>query len=191
MALAQWSPRRIALIWLAGLSAWALFVFLGLLRTRAERREFERQHGIPEQVTFASANTLSTAGRDSLLGLALALLRLPDSERDAAIAKTLAVTRDSTLAFVQRRDSIAHLLHAPAHVTAVQKDSLKRFAESLATVAFGPPLAALDSALAKAVPGIYLAAALFLVIPVTLVGLTLAWWWLRRAARRRPQTAAA
>src|SRR5512147_2603267 len=128
MALAQWSPRRIALIWLAGLSAWDLFVFLGVLRTRAERREFQRGHGVPEHVTFAPANTLSTAGRDSLLGLALALLRLPDSERDAAIAKTLAVGRDSTLAFAKRRDSIAHLLHAPGQVTPVQKDSLKRFA---------------------------------------------------------------
>jgi hypothetical protein len=191
MALAHWPPRRIAPIWITGLSVWALLVFLGTLQIKAERRQFEREHGILQGVAFSPANTLSTAGRDSLLGLALAVLRLPDSARNAAITKALAVIRDSTIPLAQLRDSIAHFLDAPAQVTPVQKDSLKRFGESLATVAFGPPLAALGSGLEKAAPMLYSSVALFLAVPTILVAFTLTWWWLRNASRRRSQAAAA
>jgi hypothetical protein len=63
----------------------------------------------------------------------------------------------------------------------MQMDSLKHLADSMIAPVVASIVGGLDSALAKATPMIYLSIALYFVIPIALVVMTLVWFLLRRA----------
>jgi hypothetical protein len=183
MALHNWPPRRIAILWSVLLVGyWGLLLYSqsapSTETTRAGRGSLD---------LFArngpGSDTLTGARWDSLIALTFVLMRetdqWPQAKRDALLND---LRHDG-----RSRDSLWRALNAPARLTEAQRDSLDGMVQPI-VVPFLIAVSQVGGELSRAV---LVTLALVLVPIMALSGLTIAWVVLRRRPRPpSPQAAA-
>jgi hypothetical protein len=180
MALADWPPRRIALLWFIVLTIDACLVLLA----RAREHGLQHQTDIRFRFDTVPGSRGAPLGPDSQAVLMYALFEASAATRNAPpdtgrLQLLSAILAESS---TTRRDSLWTASGLPARVTSEQRDSAKAVVEAVV----GPVLKGLDL-----LANVALVAALILwgalaVPPLAAATITVAWW----LGRRRANTAA-
>ena len=183
MGLRAWSGRRIAFLWLLGITFYGALTILGYRQQHASDATFRAQFGLPVEGVQPSARTLTDAGRDSLFAMLFALWREAKqgtpAHRDSVLHRLEAMAHDTTQAR-QRLDSLYLALSVPAKLNPSQQDSMRVVGESVLGATLGPALKGFDNAMKDAAPWLVLASVLLLAPGAAVLATTIAWALLRR-----------
>lgn len=180
MALADWPPRRIVLLWIALLTIEGGVVLFAFARQPAPQSQSDV--GLPFDTARGSRGP--PLGSDSLAVLMYALLEATAATRHAPqdTGRQHLLTAILAESSIIRRDSLWTASGLPAKITPAQRESVKASVEAI----LGPVQQGIDLMASAALVGLLIVGGVLALPPLAAAAITVAWW----LGRRRAATAA-